>query len=136
MDTKSPDARSINMARIRNTRTKPEMYIRSELHRNGFRFRVNYSVVTGKPDIYFTKKKIALFVHGCFWHQHHGCRYCTIPKSNIEYWLPKLERNLIRDQKVLRELTGQGIKVIIIWECAIKHMKRDIEFHEIGRAHV
>jgi len=125
MDIKSQEERSLNMAKIRSKKTKPEMYIRSLLHRNGLRFRANYSVVAGKPDLFFSKKKIAVFVHGCYWHRHQGCQYAYSPKSNVDFWVKKLEGNRIHDEIVYKKLKEMGIRILIIWECTIKRMQKD-----------
>lgn len=125
MDNKSPEKRSQNMAKIRSCKTKPEMFMRSVLHSHGLRFRVNYKLVKGSPDIYFTKKKIAIFIHGCFWHRHPGCKYAYIPKSNLEFWIPKLSQNITRDQESIAALNENGIRVLVIWECTVKRMMKD-----------
>lgn len=126
-DIKTPEERSYNMSMIRCTNTKPEMYIRSLLHRAGLRYRANYSTIIGKPDLFFTKRRVAVFIHGCYWHRHKDCRYASLPKTNAEFWLKKLEGNRIHDEKVASELILQGIRVLIIWECTIRKMKKDSE---------
>ncbi|RYL94285.1 DNA mismatch endonuclease Vsr [Sporolactobacillus sp. THM7-4] len=131
MDIKSPEERSRNMASIKSSKTKPEMYIRSLLFRNGMRYRVNYSEIIGKPDLYFTKYRIAVFVHGCFWHRHKGCKYAYIPKSNVEFWKEKFETNQTRDRKVADELKRQGIRCLIVWECTVKEMIKNHSFREM-----
>lgn len=131
MDRITPETRSRNMARIRNTRTRPEMFIRSALHKKGMRFRVNYKPVIGTPDIYFTGKKAAVFIHGCFWHQHPGCKFASTPTSNQEYWIPKLERNMTRDQEVLVSLNENGIRVLVVWECTVKLMMKDAVYRDM-----
>ena len=125
MDIKSSEERSKNMARIKSSKTKPELYIRSMLHRSGFRFRVNFSQLPGKPDIYFTRKKVAVFIHGCFWHRHSDCKFAYIPKSNIEFWIRKFDQNLHHDQQVYQTLKDRGVRVIVIWECTVRKMIRD-----------
>ena len=101
------------------------MFIRSLLHKQGLRYRVNYKVLPGKPDLYFTKKKVAMFIHGCYWHRHPGCKYAYTPKSNLEFWIPKLEGNRKHDEEVIKKLHFEGIRVLIIWECTVKQMKKD-----------
>lgn len=118
------------MANIRSKRTKPEMYIRSQLFRKGLRFRVNYSKCIGKPDLYFSKYRTAVFVNGCFWHHHEGCKYAYLPKSNTEYWNRKLNGNQMRDIKVLKTLGEHKIRALIIWECTINKMMKDEVFAE------
>ena len=125
MDIKSKEKRSANMSKIRSKNTKPELFIRSLIHRNSYRYRVGYKKVAGKPDLYFTKKKIAIFVHGCFWHRHQGCKYSYTPKSNIKFWREKFEKNVLRDNVVKLQLKREGIRVLIIWECTIKRMMKD-----------
>jgi DNA mismatch endonuclease, patch repair protein len=125
MDIKSPDARSRNMSRIKNSKTKPEMFIRSLLHKNGLRYRANYSDLPGKPDLFFCKARVALFIHGCYWHRHANCKYAYTPKSNLDFWLPKLERNRLHDKEIIELLLSKNIRIIIIWECTIKKMQKD-----------
>ena len=127
MDIKSPEERSRNMSKIKNTKTKPEMYIRSLFFRNGMRFRANYADVLGKPDLYFSKYNVAVFVHGCYWHRHKGCAYAYTPKSNVEFWTNKLEGNFRHDEKVRNNLFEKGVRVLIIWECTIKKMFKDTD---------
>jgi len=130
MDDRSPEARSNNMARIKSSQTKPEMYIRSQLHSMGFRFKVNSNLVPGKPDLLFTKKKVAVFVHGCFWHSHPGCKFASTPLSNQEYWGPKMKRNIDRDLETIVSLNDLGFRVLVVWECTIKKMIRDKDFSD------
>lgn len=110
------------MSRIKSANTKPEIVVRSLLHRLGFRFRKNVKTLAGKPDIVLKKHQAIIFVHGCFWHQHKGCKRANIPKSNQDYWKPKLERNVQRDGEHEAELTAQGWRVLKIWECEIKNL--------------
>ena len=125
MDIKSKEARSRNMAKIKGKNTKPEMYIRSLLFREGLRYRVNYSAIEGKPDLYFPKYRTAIFVNGCFWHRHEGCKYAYTPKTNAKFWEKKFSNNIRRDDEVYSTLVKQNIQVIIIWECTVRAMKRD-----------
>lgn len=125
MDIKSKEKRSQNMSRIKSSNTSIELKIRKLLYNSGFRYRVNYSAVTGKPDIYISKLKTAVFVNGCFWHRHKDCRYSYMPKSNIEFWSSKFEKNMERDKNVVNELNSQGIRVIVIWECTVKGLKNE-----------
>lgn len=128
MDIKSKEERSRNMAGIRSKDTKPEMFIRSLLHSKGYRFRVNNKDIFGKPDIYFSKKQIAVFIHGCYWHRHMRCKYSYTPKSNVEFWQTKFNANILRDKTVKSHLQHEGIHILIIWECTIKKMMRHEEF--------
>lgn len=120
MDNKSAEQRRENMSHIRSTNTKPEEIVRKFLFSKGFRYRKNDKRYPGKPDIVLPKYRTLVYVNGCFWHQHAGCRYAAIPKSNQEYWLPKLARNIERDEKVHQEAVEAGWSVIIVWECSIK----------------
>jgi len=105
MDIKSPAARSYNMSKIKNIKTKPEMFIRSLLYKNGFRYRANYTALPGKPDLFFTKEQVAIFVHGCYWHRHTNCKYAYTPKTNLDFWLPKLKKNELHDKEIVKQLT-------------------------------
>ena len=129
LDIKSKEARSKNMASIRSKNTKPEMYLRSILFRKKYRYRVNYKAIEGHPDIYFTRQKIAIFIHGCYWHRHEGCKYAYTPKSNSNFWLTKFDTNKRRDCVVYETLEKNGVRVLIVWECTIKKMKSNSEFY-------
>lgn len=126
-DTVSKEQRSLNMSLIRSKETKPEVFVRSVLHRLGFRFRKNVKNLSGKPDIVLPKYKTVIFVHGCFWHQHKGCKRATIPKSNIDYWIPKLKGNIERDAQHKADLEIHGWIVAVIWECETKKTDELIE---------
>lgn len=114
--------RSRIMASIRSKDTAPEKAVRSLLHRMGFRFRLHNKALPGKPDICLPRYKTVIFVHGCFWHRHAKCRDGRLPKSNLGYWAPKIEKNVLRDKKRKKELKRLGWKVITIWECETKNM--------------
>lgn len=118
-DTKTPAERSENMSRIRSTNTKPEEIVRKYLFSKGFRYRKNDKRYPGKPDIVLPKYRTVIFVNGCFWHMH-GCSRSRLPKSNQEYWKPKIERNIERDADAKKKLEAEGWRVIIIWECELK----------------
>lgn len=105
------------MSKIRSEDTKPEVLLRSLLHKAGYRFRLHRKDLPGKPDIVFPGLRKVIFVHGCFWHQHPGCREGRLPGSRQNYWRPKLERNTQRDEIAMRELRKEGWDVIVIWEC-------------------
>lgn len=111
------------MARIRGKGTKPEVTLRKALFARGFRYRVNVKTLPGKPDIVLPRYKTVIFVHGCFWHGHPGCKYAYTPKSNTEFWVNKISGNQERDAVVKRKLEKSGWKVIVVWECEIKHVK-------------
>lgn len=108
------------MSRIKGKDTKPEIIVRSMLHRVGFRFRKNVESLPGKPDIVLPKYKTIIFVHGCFWHQHKGCAKCKIPKSKVEFWTEKLGKNVTRDLKHKRDLKKLDWTVLYVWECELK----------------
>ncbi len=120
MDNLSAEQRSTLMSRIRGSGTKPEKTVRSLLHKMGFRFRLHVKELPGTPDIVLPKYKTVIFVHGCFWHQHSGCKRKFTPKSNAEFWSEKLRRNVIRDRGVLESLQNMGWKTINVWECELK----------------
>jgi len=107
------------MAGIRGTDTKPERLVRSWLHRQGLRFRLHKSGLPGRPDIILSKYRAAIFVHGCFWHRHPGCRYATTPASNAAFWQEKFRKNVERDRKKTAELRRLGWRVLTIWECQV-----------------
>ena len=120
-----PMTRSENMARVKSVNTKPEIFLRKLLWHKGFRYRVNYSKLPGKPDIFIPKYNTAIFVNGCFWHMHENCKLSSIPKSNYDFWKNKLEGNVERDKKNYKELENIGIKVVVVWGCEIKEMMKD-----------
>ncbi|MFZ4858840.1 MAG: very short patch repair endonuclease [Desulfuromonadaceae bacterium] len=111
--------RSWNMSRIRGKDTKPEITVRKMLHAAGFRFRLHVKDLPGKPDIVLPKWKAVIFVHGCFWHRHEGCRDTTTPKTRTEWWLEKFARNVANDIEKRAALVAAGWKVIVVWECEL-----------------
>lgn len=119
-DHLTPDQRHRNMAAIHSASTKPELKLRQALWRLGFRYRVNDKRLPGKPDIVLPKYRTVIFIHGCFWHGHNGCKYYTIPQTNTAFWTAKITRNQQRDQEVWRQLEAKGWAVIIVWECQLK----------------
>jgi DNA mismatch endonuclease (patch repair protein) len=120
MDKLSTERRSANMRQIRSQNTSPELALRRMLHRLGYRFRLHRKDLPGKPDLVFPSRKKAIFVHGCFWHQHPECREGRVPSTRLEYWVPKLARNQQRDQAVQSALEKQGWQSLIVWECELK----------------
>ena len=118
-DTFSQENRSWNMSRIRSKDTAAEVKVRKYLFSQGFRYRKNDAKLPGKPDIVLPKYKTVIFVHGCFWHRHEGCKRATTPKSRQEYWLPKFKKNIENDRNHAEELEAAGWKVVVIWECEI-----------------
>lgn len=124
-DIVSPEKRSQNMSAIRSKNTKPEMYLRKLLFAQGYRYRIADKSVPGHPDIFLRKYNTAIFVNGCFWHRHPGCKYAYTPKSRVEFWQKKFDDNVRRDSAVKAELLEHGIKLLTVWECAIRRMQRD-----------
>ena len=124
-DIISRERRSRNMAAIRSKNTKPEVYLRKLLFAEGFRYRIAESSVPGHPDLFLRKYNTAIFVNGCFWHRHQGCKYAYTPKSRIDFWQKKFDANVRRDSMVKRDLQNRKIKQLIVWECTIKKMQRD-----------
>lgn len=124
MDHLTPEKRSWNMSRIRSKNTKPEKIVRSLLHRMGFRFRLHRKDLPGAPDIILPKYKTVILVHGCYWHRHSGCKKCTTPKTNTEFWIDKFSKNIERDKKVIRQLEEAGWHVITVWECETRDLDR------------
>jgi len=122
-DTVTPAVRSRMMAGIRGKNTRPELQLRSALHRAGFRFRVHAKELPGRPDIVFPKRQAVLFVHGCFWHGH-NCHLYRLPSTRPEFWRAKVERNRAVDDRSLAALRVQGWRVAVVWECALKGRTR------------
>lgn len=120
-DVFTKSKRSEVMSRIKGRDTKPELAVRSMLHRMGYRFRLHRNDLPGKPDVVLTRYKTVIFVHGCFWHRHKGCRFAYTPKSRHDFWLKKLESNVARDLDVKSELTRLGWHVITVWECELRY---------------
>ena len=118
-DVHTPEQRSYNMSRIRSKNTKPEELVRKFLFSQGFRYRKNDARLPGKPDIVLPKYKTVIFVNGCFWHGHEGCRYFVWPKNNAEFWEEKITGNIQRDKHNHQLLANQGWRVIEIWECQL-----------------
>lgn len=109
------------MSRIRGINTKPELAVRSMLHRMGYRFRIANKTLPGRPDIVLPKYRAVIFVHGCFWHRHPGCKYAYMPKSRLDFWGPKFEGNVMRDKNNLSLLRKAGWLPIVVWECEVKY---------------
>jgi len=119
-DVHSKEIRSYNMSRIRSKDTKPEMLVRKFLHKNGFRYRLHVKDMPGKPDIVLPKYKTVIFIHGCFWHGHEGCKYYVVPKTRTEWWLNKIGTNIANDANAEEALKAAGWNIIKIWECEMK----------------
>lgn len=119
-DTMTPEQRHRCMAAIKGKDTKPEMLVRKYLHSLGYRYGLHNKKLPGSPDLVLRKYKTVIFIHGCFWHGHEGCKYYRLPKTNEEFWQEKITRNRQRDQEAVRQLKEKGWNVIIIWECELK----------------
>ena len=116
-DVLTPEQRRRNMQAVRSGGTKPEIVVRSLVHRLGYRFRLHRRDLPGKPDLVFPARRKVIFVHGCFWHQHSGCRYAARPSTRAEFWATKLNGNVDRDARVQAQLTERGWGVFVVWEC-------------------
>ena len=124
-DVHTKETRSYNMSQIKGKDTKPELLVRKYLHAHGLRYRLHTTGLPGKPDIVLPKYKTVVFVHGCFWHRHEGCRYFVVPKTRTEFWMNKIGRNVANDEKQMTALTAAGWRVLTIWECELKPVVRD-----------
>ncbi len=125
MDVHNKATRSYNMSRIKGRKTKPEEIVSKYLFSQGFRYRRNVKRLPGTPDIVLKKYKTVIFVNGCFWHMHNGCKYFVWPKDNADFWKEKLLANKERDEKEQKELKELGWKVIVVWECQLKRTERE-----------
>lgn len=123
-DIKTKESRSYNMSRIAGKDTKPEELVRKYLFSKGFRYRKNVRKLPGTPDLVLPKYRTVIFVNGCFWHGHEGCKYFVWPKSNAEFWRQKIETNISRDQRKESQLRDMGWNVMIVWECELRPPKR------------
>lgn len=124
-DIHTPEQRHKNMAAIRAKNTKPEILVRKFLWSHGYRYRLNHPRLPGKPDIVLRKYRTCIFVNGCFWHKHEGCKYFVVPKTRTEFWLNKINRNQERDKEVKKQLAKMGWHSITIWECELKPSNKD-----------
>jgi DNA mismatch endonuclease (patch repair protein) len=112
------------MSQVKGKNTKPEVLVRSLLHRLGYRFRLHRKNLPGRPDIVLPKYRTVIFVHGCFWHQHPGCKRAALPKQNTDFWLQKLRTNAERDEQTLRALAELGWKTVVLWTCELKDIEK------------
>lgn len=120
MDHLTPDERSANMKRIRRADTKPEWAVRRLLHGLGYRYRLQWKAAPGRPDIAFPGRRKIIFVHGCFWHRHEGCRRATTPSTRADFWTAKFRRNIERDARNLERAAEEGWDALVIWECELR----------------
>mgnify|MGYP001239340592 FL=1 len=134
VDHISEERRSWNMSRIRSKNTKPEIAVRKMLHQRGIRYRLHAKDLPGIPDLSNKSKKFAVFVNGCFWHQHEGCKRANIPKSNKDYWIPKLDKNVEKQRKNLALLNKMGFKTYVVWECELNDIENNKALMEIVSA--
>ena len=125
MDKLTKEQRHHCMSAIKGKNTKPEILVRKFLFARGFRYRLNHPRLPGHPDIVLRKYKTCIFVNGCFWHKHEGCKYFVVPKTRTEFWLNKINRNQERDKEVEKQLAKMGWHSITIWECELKPSKKD-----------
>jgi DNA mismatch endonuclease, patch repair protein len=131
MDVHDKATRSYNMSRIRNKDTKPEMLVRKYLHSHGFRYRLHVKDLPGKPDIVLPKYKTVIFINGCFWHGHEGCRNFTVPKTRTKWWLEKINRTILHDKEGKINLNTMGWRVIIMWACELKNIGKEVRLTKL-----
>lgn len=124
LDVHDKITRSRNMSAIRSKDTKPELLVRKIAWGLGYRYRINHKLSAGRPDLVFVGKKKSIFVHGCFWHRHKGCRYATTPAANARFWKDKFSKNILRDRKIDKELREKGWKILTIWECETRDLQK------------
>lgn len=122
-DVVSPAKRSQMMSGIKGKNSQPELLVRRLLFAAGYRFRLHRRDLPGTPDIVMPAHKVAVFVHGCFWHLHHGCRYAKIPATRPDFWQAKLEANVDRDRRAIEKLQASGWRVLVVWECATRNVE-------------
>jgi DNA mismatch endonuclease (patch repair protein) len=132
-DIVSPAVRSRMMAGIKGKNTKPELIVRSYLHRAGFRFSLHRKDLPGRPDIVLPKYRTVVFVHGCFWHRHEGCRFATTPGTRRAFWLNKLRTNQLRDQRAIAALNEAGWRTYVLWDCELTTGRLDELIHRLAR---
>lgn len=125
MDKLTKEQRHKCMSSIRGKDTKPELIVRKYLFRCGYRYRLNHPRLPGHPDLVFRKYRTVIFVNGCFWHGHENCKYFVLPRTNIDFWRKKIDRNIERDREVQQELAKMGWHCITVWECQLKPDKKD-----------
>ncbi len=124
-DVHSKEQRSYNMSRIKGKDTKPELLVRKFLFSKGFRYRIHVKDLPGKPDIVLPKYRAVIFIHGCFWHGHEGCKYFVMSKTRTEWWTKKINKNIANDLKYIQQLTELGWRIVNVWECELKKGKAD-----------
>ena len=130
-DVHEPEVRSYNMSQIKGKDTKPEILVRKFLHANGYRYRLHDKKLPGKPDIVLKKHNTVIFIHGCFWHGHEGCKYFVVPNTRTQWWLSKINRNKEKDKESTETLQKENWNIITIWECELKKEKRKKTLEEL-----
>lgn len=130
-DSLTPEKRSWNMSRIKGKDTTIEVMVRKFLFKKGLRFRKNVKELPGKPDIVLKKYNTVIFVHGCFWHRHENCSDATLPKTKTDFWIDKLNKNVIRDRENIKKLIDDGWEVIVIWECQLSKKNFEVTMNKI-----
>jgi DNA mismatch endonuclease (patch repair protein) len=130
-DVHSKETRSFNMSQIKGKNTKPEMLVRKFLFSKGLRYKLHDKTLPGKPDLVFPKYKTAVFIHGCYWHGHEGCKYFVVPKTRTEWWLNKINGNKDKDSKSIVALQESGWRVIVIWECDLKSNNKEENLNQL-----
>ncbi|ACU60044.1 very short patch repair endonuclease [Chitinophaga pinensis] len=125
VDVHSKETRSYNMSQIKGKNTKPEILVRKFLFAQGYRYRLHNKKLPGTPDLVLPKYKTVIFIHGCFWHRHEGCRYFVIPKTRTEWWLNKINGNVRKDIESINLLKSMGWRILILWECDLKPDKKE-----------
>lgn len=130
-DVHTPEQRSYNMSRVRSKDTKPELIVRKFLHAHGYRYRLHDKTLPGTPDVVLPKYKTVIFVHGCFFHGHDGCRYFVVPKTRTDWWMDKINGNKRRDAENEAKLVADGWKIITIFECALKPKTKESTLHNL-----
>jgi DNA mismatch endonuclease, patch repair protein len=133
-DVVAPEVRSRMMSGIRGKDTYPEMLVRRFLHRSGMRYRLHDRKLPGGPDLVFPSHRSVVFIHGCYWHRHQGCRYATMPTSNVRFWQTKFSDNVRRDREAVDRLLERGWRVHIIWECGLREVPAERSLHWLPAA--
>lgn len=136
MDRHTPEQRHRNMSNVHSKDTKPEVWLRKKLFAYGYRYRKNVKRIPGHPDLWMAKYNTAVFMNGCFWHRHSGCKYASMPKTRIDFWEEKFQKNIERDECVKTKLYSEGIKRLVVWECTVKKMMRDTGVCEDVMKHI
>ena len=131
-DVHNKKTRSYNMSMIRSKDTKPEIMVRKFLFGNGFRYKLHDKMLPGKPDLVFPKYKTVVFIHGCFWHGHEGCKYFVVPKTHTQWWLEKINRNKQLDTENSRKLKKLGWKILTVFECKLKSRVREKTLNQLA----